>query len=43
MDLTKLDRYAKFEKSMPFYRTRIDVFEGRVKRFVNGKSSVSLA
>eukprot|EP00347_Sterkiella_histriomuscorum_P004742 403359281 len=43
IDMSKLDRYAKFEHSFPFYRTRIDVFEGRVKRFVNGKTSVSLA
>ena len=43
MDYTKLDRWQKFENQMfPFYRTRIDVFEGRVKRFVNKKSSVSL-
>ncbi|CDW86845.1 UNKNOWN [Stylonychia lemnae] len=43
MDMSKLDRYTKFEKSFPFYRTRIDVFEGRVKRFVNAKSTVSIA
>lgn len=43
MDYTKLDRWQRFENQMfPFYRTRIDVFEGRVKRFVNKKSSVSL-
>ena len=43
MDMTNMDKYEKFEHSFPFYRTRIDIFEGRVKRFVNGKSTVSLA
>ena len=42
MDLSGLDRFSRFECSMPFYRTRIDIFEGRVKRFVNGKNSVTL-
>jgi hypothetical protein len=43
IDISSLDRYNKFEHTLPFYRTRIDVFEGRVKRFVSGKSSVSIA
>ena len=43
IDITRLDKYDKFEHSFPFYRTRIDIFEGRVKRFVSGKSSVSLS
>ena len=42
MDLSGLDNYQKFEYQLPFYRTRIDIFEGRVKRFVNGKNSVTL-
>ncbi len=42
IDITGLDKFAKFEHTLPFYRTRIDVFEGRVKRFVNGKNSVTL-
>ena len=43
IDITNLDKYNKFEHTLPFYRTKIDVFEGRVKRFVSGKSSVSMA
>jgi hypothetical protein len=42
IDITGLDKFSKFEHSFPFYRTRIDIFEGRVKRFVNGKNSVTL-
>ncbi len=43
MDYSGLDRWQKFEyANFPFYRTPVDVFEGRCKRFVNGKSSVSL-
>jgi hypothetical protein len=42
IDIAGLEKYSKFEHSFPFYRTRIEVFEGRVKRFVSGKSSVSL-
>jgi hypothetical protein len=42
VDLSKLDRYEKFEHTLPFYRMRIDVFEGRVKRFVTGKNSVTI-
>jgi hypothetical protein len=42
IDITGLDKFSKFEHSFPFYRTRIDIFEGRAKRFVNGKNSVSL-
>lgn len=42
IDINGLDRFSKFEHSFPFYRTRIDIFEGRVKRFVNGKNSVTL-
>jgi hypothetical protein len=42
IDISGLDRFSKYEHSFPFYRTRIDIFEGRVKRFVNGKSSVTL-
>jgi hypothetical protein len=38
-----MDNFTKFEHSFPFYRTRIDIFEGRVKRFVTGKNSVTLA
>jgi hypothetical protein len=43
LDLTSMDNFTKFEHSFPFYRTRIDIFEGRVKRFVTGKNSVTLA
>ncbi len=43
IDASKLDNYQRFEYQFPFYRTRIDIFEGRVKRFVFGKTSVSLA
>lgn len=42
IDLGSLDKYTRFEFSFPLYRTRIDFFEGRVKRFVNGKTSVTL-
>lgn len=42
IDISGLDRFGKFEASFPFYRTRIDIFEGKVKRFVNGKNSVTL-
>jgi hypothetical protein len=38
-----MDSYTKFEYSFPLYRTRIDVFEGRLKRFVISKESVSFA
>ena len=41
VDISKLDKYDKFEHTFPFYRTRVELFEGRVKRFVSGKSSVS--
>jgi hypothetical protein len=41
-DLEKLDRFSRFEHNFPFYRIRIDIFEGKVKRFVVGKTSVSL-
>ena len=41
-DLTKYDKWAKFELSLPFYRMYADDFEGRVKRYVNGKETVSL-
>ncbi len=37
-----MDRYERFEHTLPFYRMRIDVFEGRVKRFVNNKNSVTI-
>ena len=44
MDITSIDdKYTRFEHQFPFYRTRIDIFEGRVKRFVNGRTSVSFA
>jgi hypothetical protein len=43
IDLTKLDRFSRFEHSFPFYRMRIDVFEGKVKRFVINKNSVTLS
>lgn len=41
-EMSKLDRISRFEHSFPFYKLRIDVFEGRVKRFVMGKTGVSL-
>ena len=41
-ELVKLDRISRFEHGFPFYKLRIDVFEGRVKRFVVGKTGVSL-
>ena len=43
LDLSNFDNIQKFEHSLPFYRTRIDIFEGKIKRFVNAKTSVSLA
>jgi hypothetical protein len=42
-DFSKLDRFQRFEHHFPLYRIRIDVFEGKVKRFVTGKNSVTLA
>ena len=41
-DMAALEPYSRFEHSFPFYRTRVDFFEGRVKRLVDKKSSVSL-
>ena len=41
IDLTRLDRFQRFEHTFPLYRVRIDIFEARVKRFVSGKNSVS--
>lgn len=41
-DLTKLDRFQRFECTFPLYRMRVDIFEGKVKRFVTGKNSVTL-
>lgn len=41
-DFSKLDRFQRFEHSFPLYRMRIDIFEGKVKRFVTGKNSVTL-
>jgi hypothetical protein len=35
--------YQKFENVLPFCRTRIDIFEGKVKRYVVGKTGVSFA
>ena len=37
-----MDKYQKFEHTLPFYRIHIDDFEGRVKRFVQNKQTVSL-
>jgi hypothetical protein len=34
VDISGMDRYTRFEHSFPFYRTRVETFEGRVKRFV---------
>ena len=41
-DFSKLDSHQRFEHQFPLYRTRIDIFEGRVKRYVSGKNSVTL-
>lgn len=44
VDVSQMDRFMKVEARIaPLYRVRIDVFEGRVKRFVCGKSSLTLA
>ena len=40
--LNTYDRYKRFEFSLPFYRTPIDIFEGKVKRYVMGRTGVSL-
>ena len=38
VDIATLDRFSKVEhKIAPLYRLRVDIFEGRVKRFVSGK------
>lgn len=42
VDVLKLDRFSRFEHSFPFYRMHLDVFEGKVKRFVINKHSVTL-
>jgi hypothetical protein len=42
VDISGFDRYSRFEHSFPFYRTRVETFEGRVKRFVYNKPSVTL-
>lgn len=42
LEMSKLDQISRFEHSFPFYRLRIDVFEGRVKRFVLGRTGVSI-
>ena len=42
IDTSGLEKFSKFEHAFPFYRIRIDILEGRVKRFVNGKNSVTL-
>ena len=41
-DSSNFDKWEKFEHTLPFYRTRVDIFEGRVKRFVLERSSVTL-
>lgn len=33
--LNRLNEVEKFEFQLPFYRMRVDQYEGRVKRFVN--------
>jgi hypothetical protein len=42
IDFSGLDKFCKFEHSFNLYRIRIDTFEGKVKRFVTGKNSVTL-
>jgi hypothetical protein len=43
IDITTLDRYNRFEHTLPFYRTRVEVFETKVKGAAGGKPSVSIA
>ena len=38
-----MDEHAKFEHSFPLYKMHVKDFEGKVKRFVDGKEYVSLA
>ena len=33
--LRRLNEVQKFENTFPFYRMRIDMYEGRIKRYVN--------
>ena len=42
VDMNGMDEHARFEHSFPFYKMHIDDFEGKVKRFVNAKETVSL-
>lgn len=42
IDPNNMERFAKFEYTFPLYRMRISDFEGKVKRFVSGKNSVSI-
>ena len=41
-DLSKFDKWTRFEMQFPFYRMYIDTFETRVKRYVLNKPSVTL-
>ena len=43
VDTKAMDEHARFEHSFPLYRMHIKDFEGKVKRFVDGKEYVSLA
>ncbi len=42
VDLNSMSKFDRFEHSFPFYRMRIDTFEGKVKRFVSNRNSVTL-
>jgi hypothetical protein len=43
VNLNTMDQHTRFEHSFPFYRMNVVDFEGKVKRYVMGKSSVSLS
>ena len=43
LKLDELDRFEKVEHSIaPLHRIKIEAFEARVKKYVVGKSSISL-
>ena len=41
--LKRLNQIEQFEFTFPFYRMRIDQYEGRVKRFVNKEDENTLS
>lgn len=44
VEVNSLDRFSKVEASIaPLYRLKVDIFEGRVKRYVFNKPSISFS